>query len=83
MKFVVVALLDCVAEVYAQPAFVASAGAAIRGLSDEVNRVDPKNPLHVHADDFQLHLIGSYDDATGIIEPSPPRAIAMARDLRK
>lgn len=86
MKLFIVSIFDRVADTYAQPAFVPTTASAIRGLADEMNRpaVDgQRNALRDHPDDFDLFLIGEYDDKTGAIVGSVPRCIAMARDLVK
>jgi len=64
MQLEIVVVRDIVADVYAQPQFVPSLGAFVRGFADEVNRADDKNQLYMHPEDFEVYHIGVYDDAT-------------------
>jgi len=72
IKFIV-CVKDRAAEIYNQPFFVPHRNVAVRDFTDEVNRVDPQNPLNKHPDDFDLYLLGQYDDVLGsfIIEGAP------------
>lgn len=81
MELFVVAIFDRVTEIYAQPAFVPTTGAAIRGLGDEVNKEG--SPIAAHVDDFDLYVIGMYDDRNGLLTATPPRLLALARDLKR
>lgn len=79
MKQIIVAVRDSQADVYGRPYFVPTEGMAIRSFSDEVNRAADDNPLYKHAKDFALYNIGSYDDATAMIEClNPPRLLINA-----
>ncbi|WNK12524.1 MAG: nonstructural protein [Microvirus sp.] len=64
MLLQIVCMRDIVADCYAQPQFVASIGAFIRGFSDEVNRKAADNQLYNHPGDFEVFHIGVYDDNT-------------------
>lgn len=65
MKMQIVAVRDIKANVYAQPMFVGSLGAAIRSFGDECQREDNNNVLYKHPEDFELWHLGEYDDADG------------------
>lgn len=56
-------------------------GQAIRGFMDAI--ANPQNQdIHKHPDDFDLYVIGTLDDNTGIITPEPtPRKIADGKQL--
>lgn len=73
MKYYVVATRDIVANVYSPPIFVPNIGQAIRAFGDECKRPaqpgQPPNVLEQHPEDFELWLIGEYDDNTGQMEP--------------
>lgn len=81
MLLQVVVIRDRAADVYGVPAFTSSVGIAIRSFSDEVNRAAPDNQLNKHAEDFDLFLIGTYDDQTGTFATHAPRQIAIGKDV--
>lgn len=69
----VVCVKDRAAEVFNRPFFVPHRNVAVRDFTDEVNRVDSNNPLNKHPDDFDLYLLGQFDDHLGqfVIEGAP------------
>lgn len=81
MRYKIVCVRDRAADVYAQPHFVAATGVAIRGFSDEINRQDENNQLYKHPEDFDLFLLGEYDDQTGEFDCVRPQQIAVGKDL--
>jgi len=60
-------VLDIKTGAYMQPFFSATIGSAIRSVSDAA--MDPQSMLGRHREDFQLYLMGTFDDATGRITP--------------
>lgn len=76
----IVAVRDRAADVFGQPYFVASLGAAIRSFGDEVNRKAENNPLNAHPEDFDLYELGSYNDELGSFETFQPRQIAIGKE---
>lgn len=61
-----VATRDVVANLYSQPQFVVSLGAAVRSFGDAcTNTADPNNMLAKHPRDFELWHLGEYEDETG------------------
>lgn len=81
MKYIVVAVRDRAADVFGQPAFVASIGTALRSFGDEINRKADNNPFAAHPEDFDLYHLGSFDDSTGEFDNMlPPRQIAVGKD---
>lgn len=58
-------VFDLVAQQYGRPFFAVSDGSAIRGFSDEVN--NPESQLYRHPDDYQLFILGEFDDASAAI----------------
>lgn len=84
MKMIMIATRDIVADVYSQPQFVTSLGAAIRSFGDACqNTQDPNNMLAKHPADFELVHLGEYDDNTGTFETVPPKQIAVGANWRK
>jgi len=67
MQMVVVSIFDIAAGVYSRPVFVGSKGLAVRSFQDECRRVAPDggNAMNSHPEDFNLFLLGTFDDVTG------------------
>lgn len=78
----VIAVKDRAAEVFNRPFFVPHRGVAVRDFTDEVNRNAPDNALNRHPDDFDLYLLGTFDDSNGrFAEESDPLVIVRAKDV--
>lgn len=83
MRYKIVCVRDRVADVFGQPSFVLSIGAAVRSFGDQINQKDG-NPLSAHAEDFDLFQLGEFDDQTAEFHcEGPPRQIAIGKDLVK
>lgn len=67
MKMYVLATRDIVANVWSQPMFFPHIGIAIRGFGDQCR--DKTTELGKHPEDYELWMIGEYDDVTGQMEP--------------
>lgn len=78
---IVCAVRDRALDAFMQPIFVPAVGLAIRSFSDEVNR--PDSPMFSHSDDYDLYLIGSYDDSVGALVPESPRQVAIGKDMKR
>lgn len=65
MKRVIVALFDKAAAAYLEPRFVPAVGVALREFEDAVNSGE-KTPFAMHPEHFEMYLLGSFDDATGV-----------------
>ena len=64
MEKPVVVLYDNVANSYKDPFYPPTKGVALREFQDAVN--NPQNAqLHNHASDFDLYVIGTWDEQTG------------------
>lgn len=84
MKYLVFGLKDLAADVFGQPMFALSKGAQVRSFGDEVNRADEKNPLYMHADDFDLYFVGTFEDADASFEClARPELVVRGRDLKR
>ena len=57
---------DSKAKAYLPPFFLASAGLAIRAITDCV--ADPKHNFSKYSEDFSLHHTASWDDQDGTID---------------
>lgn len=84
MKYKIVTLRDRSADLYGQPSFVVNIGGAIRSFGDEVKRPhtdDRPNVVNQHPEDFDLYLLGEYDDETGVFtNEERPKQIAIGKD---
>lgn len=80
MKMQIVSIFDRAAALYSRPAFVQSRAAAVRSFGDEVRTPRENNDLNKHPGDFELHLIGSFDDETGELSPQRPERITFGMD---
>lgn len=69
---------DRATDTYGQPIFVQAIGQAIRSFGDEINRKDSQ--LGLHPEDYDLYVIGEYDERTGFIKSEQPRQIAIGKE---
>lgn len=81
MKLMIFVVHDSAAEAYLQPFFARSKGEALRSFETAVN--DEGHQFAKHADDYTLFQIGTYEDSTGMIEPSAPVSLGCAVEYRK
>lgn len=56
---------------------------AVRSFTDEVNRVAADNPMHAHPDDFELYLLGHFDEDDGTFDMADRRMLARAKDVKQ
>jgi hypothetical protein len=77
----VVAIRDRAMDSFGNPIFVVAIGQAIRSFSDEVNRKAPDNALAAHPEDYDMFVLGEFDDVTGLFSGGPPKQIAIGKDL--
>jgi len=77
----VLAVRDRAVDSFGQPMFAQAVGQAVRSFADEVNR--DTSPLANHPEDYDLYLIGDYDEAAGRLIPSDPRQVAIGKDLKR
>lgn len=55
---------------------------AIRAFREAVKNEDPNNMLNKYPRDFTLHLIGEWDNETGIIAGKIPQPIVNAESVK-
>jgi hypothetical protein len=81
----VVSVKDRAADVFLRPFFVAHRNVAIRDFTDEVNRKADDNQLNKHPDDFDLYVLGQFDDNTGTFKTDSlelgPEVLVRAKDV--
>lgn len=63
----IVAVYDRSAEAFARPAFFQTEALALRHFVNEVNRAQDDNPLWTNPTDFELHVLGKFDDESGLL----------------
>jgi hypothetical protein len=81
MHLFVVCVKDRAAEVFNRPFFVPHRNVAIRDFTDEVNRSAADNQLNKHPDDFDLYLLGEFNDNSGEFSISTPQVLVRAKDV--
>lgn len=77
----VLAVRDRAVDAYGTPVFVSAVGQAVRSFVDECNRDDSQ--LSQHPEDFDLYLIGEYDQDRGQLLPLDPRQVAIGKDVKR
>jgi hypothetical protein len=83
MRYVIVSVYDRAVSAYARPVFVASEGSALRSFDDEVNRKSEDNEIGKHPADYNLSVLGSFDDSIGVLTSHDPRVLVEAVNLLK
>lgn len=73
-----VAVFDRAVEAYGQPFFVKTVGEAVRSFIDEVNR--DGSTFKKHPADYNLYLVGEFDDSTGAVSNLVPRVISVGAE---
>lgn len=68
MKLTMMAVYDKKAAAFGRPMFVAAVGLGLRSFTDEVNRAAPDNIMNMHPADFDLYVLGTFDDADASFE---------------
>lgn len=80
MKLEMFSIYDHKALAYIRPFFTPNTAMARRAIIDA--SADPEHMFHKHPKDFGLYHMGSFDDATGVIETiEPPLALGLVAGL--
>lgn len=81
MKLIMCSILDTVAAAWLTPMFFQSEAQGLRSFSDAVN--DGDSPFWKHPEDYKLFKVGTFDPATGMIEPlvAGPEILAVGVNL--
>lgn len=83
MKVRLYSVFDAKLAIFNQPYPDLKDASALRRFSDDVNNNTPKNPLNKHPQDYSLFYIGDYDDETGELIPSLPKALGTGSSVFK
>jgi len=82
MLHYVVSVKDRAADVFNRPFFVPHRNVAVRDFTDEVNRSAADNQLNKHPDDFDLYILGTFDDNTAVfVIEEQPVVLVRAKDV--
>lgn len=79
----VMAVYDKKMEAYLQPFFVPTVGIGIRSFADEVNRKAEDNGMNRHPEDYELWLLGEFNDETGDFVGDGRRLVNTAAEMIK
>lgn len=79
----VYAVRDRAVDVFGQPIFCLAQGEALRSFMDEVNR--PGSAINSHPEDYDLYLIGSFDETTGALRAleGAPKMVCVGKEVFK
>lgn len=77
----IIAVKDRAADLFGRPFYVRTTAEAVRSFTDEAN--NPESQINKHPEDYDLFLLGSFNEDTGRIEQnvSHPNLIVRAQDL--
>lgn len=80
-KFYMVSIRDRAMDSFGPPFCTPQLSGGIRSFTDAVRRTDPENMMRRHPEDFDLYLVGTFEDSTGELAPlDPPRQISIGKD---
>lgn len=80
----VLAVWDDKAKAFNRPYFVPATGLGIRAFIDEVNRQAQDNIMYQHPEDFNLTLLGEWNEENGTFTSDKNQQILMrGRDAKK
>lgn len=73
---------DRALDVYASPFAARTTADAVRSFTDEVNSDPTRSAVARHPDDYDLYIIGHYEQETGTLHPmAAPELVVRGKDL--
>lgn len=73
---------DAKVDAFTRPVFVPHVGYAVRSFGDEVARKqDATNGLAMHPEDYELFLVGEFDESNGVITPCAAQSLCRGLDF--
>lgn len=82
MKYLLVSLKDRAIDAFQPIGNVRAEGEAIRVFKDMIK--DNTSPQGKHPDDYDMYLVGYFDDQDGLIEPvTSPRKLADGKTIKE
>lgn len=79
MKLKIFSVRDSALQAFVRPFFVPTTGVAIRGFTDEVNRVGSE--MNIHPGDYELFAIGEFDEESAVLASWSPVAVVTAKSV--
>lgn len=80
---IAVAVRDSAVLAFNRPFFVPTVAVAVRSFTDEVNRAAEDNQMFRHPDDYELWVVGAFDDESGQFLEEDKRCVARAKDVKQ
>lgn len=74
----IVSVFDRGTEAFGRPVFVRALGEAVRSFADEA--ASSESVISKHPSDYELYKVGTFDDATGALDPIRPERLARGED---
>lgn len=82
MLYLLVSVRDRALNAFQPPFSVRAEGEAIRNFQDAINDTNNRH-LNQHPDDFDLYVLGQFDDANGaLLRFEVPKQIALGKQLK-
>lgn len=83
MRLFIIAVRDSAAESFHAPLFFPAIGMAERWFRDEANSNSQDGVINKHPEDYELHLLGSFEAMTGEIVTDTPRILLRGLDCKR
>lgn len=80
MKKYMCAVRDTAADAFMAPFCVPNTALAVRSFRDEVNRSDTGNMMNQHPEDFELYVIGEYEEDHGVVNAIEKQLLIRGKD---
>lgn len=78
----IIVVRDRAIDVYGTPFVTQTTAQAVRSFTDEVNNTQGNSAIAQHPDDYDLYIIGHYDETIAGITPlEMPELVVRAKDL--
>lgn len=80
-RLIVCAVRDSAMMAFAPPMAFIAMGQAQRSFRDEANRKD--SAIYAHPEDYELWMLGWFDEDSGRLEPVNPECVCRAKDVKE
>lgn len=82
MKQPVLCVKDRALDSYNAPWTQTTTAQAVRSFTDEINTDPERSQVAKHPDDYDLYIVGYFENDTGILEPlERPQLVVRGKDL--
>lgn len=78
---VIVTVKDRALDTYNNPFTTSTTAQAVRTFADEINSDPNRSAVALHPDDYDLYIVGYYDEQSGQIQPTPTELVVRGKDL--